>query len=574
MPPPKDPADTPIDLWVAPVPAGPEDAEVPAPTPFVRPGYDPADTAAPVVPPPPPGRWDSPGMRALRVALLLGPPLGLIAAAVAYVLSQFESAAPPSAAAGRLVVLVVVDGLRGDLLDRYAPLFGPDGFERLKRDGAWLADAHLPYATTTAGPGHASFATGVPPSVHGVVADEWYERSSGRRVSCTANQLLVPTVADRLREGTGGRGRVVCVGQNETITLHAGQSADGCYTFDPGTRQFRTAGRLMAWAEEFNRDSPADRWAGRAWDRLAPQPLYDTLAGPGAAFPRALPKLQEGGYAAELLATPFANDLAWELAKRAVDTDQLGRGPAPDLLVLGLSATGEAGRRWGPDSHEFADHLARADRLLADLQAHLTAAVGPDRFTLVVAGTHGIAPLPEVAKGRFPAAGRLTPEVLTRLGSALDDVYGKATGPWVERVTFPWLDLNRQTLAGLRLSPDQSAGLTAYAAQWCGNRPGVATAFGRETLAGPPLADPVGRAVQLSFHPERSGDVCLVPRPYTVPVPTGTSSGSPHPYDTHVAVLAVGAGVTPGVRRERTNALDVTAMVCRPLGIEPPYAGR
>ncbi|HYH67649.1 MAG TPA: alkaline phosphatase family protein, partial [Urbifossiella sp.] len=88
---------------------------------------------------------------------------------------------PPSGP-GRLVVVVVFDQFRGDYLARWGDHFGPDGFERLKREGVWYADAHLPYACTSTGPGHASIATGAPPSVHGIVENDWYDRTAAARV--------------------------------------------------------------------------------------------------------------------------------------------------------------------------------------------------------------------------------------------------------------------------------------------------------------------------------------------------------------------------------------------------------
>src|SRR5437867_1620236 len=58
--------------------------------------------------------------------------------------------------AGKLVVLVVFDQMRGDYLARWAEQFGPGGFERMKKDGAWFSNVHLPYACSSTGPGHTS----------------------------------------------------------------------------------------------------------------------------------------------------------------------------------------------------------------------------------------------------------------------------------------------------------------------------------------------------------------------------------------------------------------------------------
>src|SRR4051812_40805280 len=47
----------------------------------------------------------------------------------------------------RLVVLIVVDQLRGDLLTRWDRLFGDRGFRRLAREGAWFQNCYYPYGS-------------------------------------------------------------------------------------------------------------------------------------------------------------------------------------------------------------------------------------------------------------------------------------------------------------------------------------------------------------------------------------------------------------------------------------------
>ena len=51
-------------------------------------------------------------------------------------------------------------------------------------DGAWYADCHIPYACTSTGPGHASLVTGAPPSVHGIIENDWYDRTAAARIYC------------------------------------------------------------------------------------------------------------------------------------------------------------------------------------------------------------------------------------------------------------------------------------------------------------------------------------------------------------------------------------------------------
>ena len=42
--------------------------------------------------------------------------------------------------------------------------------------GAWMTSAHYNYSPTVTAPGHASFLSGAPPSVHGIIGNEWFDR--------------------------------------------------------------------------------------------------------------------------------------------------------------------------------------------------------------------------------------------------------------------------------------------------------------------------------------------------------------------------------------------------------------
>src|SRR5207253_3356123 len=87
----------------------------------------------------------------------------------------------------KLIVLVVFDQLRGDYLLRWHDYFGPDGFQRLEREGTWFTNCNYTYSGTQTGPGHASLSTGCLPNRHGIVANDWFDRTAGEMVHCTTH---------------------------------------------------------------------------------------------------------------------------------------------------------------------------------------------------------------------------------------------------------------------------------------------------------------------------------------------------------------------------------------------------
>ena len=64
----------------------------------------------------------------------------------------------------RLVVQLVVDQLRGDLINQYHRKFGKDGFNYLLAHGLDYNNAHHPHANTVTCVGHATIATGSYPA--------------------------------------------------------------------------------------------------------------------------------------------------------------------------------------------------------------------------------------------------------------------------------------------------------------------------------------------------------------------------------------------------------------------------
>jgi hypothetical protein len=531
----------------------------------------------------------------------------------------------PDDGAPRLAVLVVFDQLRGDYLTRWHDVFEEGGFRRLEAEGARFTNCHLPYALTVTAPGHASLATGCSPMKHGIVGNTWYDRALGAEIYCVYDQgryepvplirgaveeevgkwpgawpgrLQCDTVGDALKKATRGKGRVVSLSLKDraAVLLACRESVpDACYWFFPSrgifvtSTYYRPNGQAHSWVAKFNRGRPADAWFGKDWTRFRPDLDYVRHSGPddvaaedtgwdqGRTFPHAM----KGGLAKpgkcfyEALGnSPFANDLLLDLAKCAISAEGLGRHDVPDLLCLSFSANDPVGHCWGPDSQEVFDTTLRSDRIVKELLRYLDAKVGRGRYVLALTADHGVCPLPEVARKQGKDAGHVALKRLTEEAEAfLDETFlGKgAEGPWIQAESGPWLYLNHSLLRQRRL---EQVRVEEALAAWLSRQPGVLKACARTRLTRGPLNDdPIGERVRRSFHPGRSGDVAVVLEPYHLvgsPLDTGTSHGSPHPYDTHVPLLIYGPGIRAGARTEPTNPLAVATILARSLGIEPP----
>jgi predicted AlkP superfamily pyrophosphatase or phosphodiesterase len=519
----------------------------------------------------------------------------------------------------RLAVLVVIDQFRGDFLERWCPLFGEGGFQRLTTEGAWFRNCHYPYANTMTGPGHATLATGCPPAVHGIVANDWYERRSGK-VYCASlpryeqvpaagkarrdgapspERLLAPTLSDAIKEATQGRGRVVALSlKDRSAVLPGGRRPDACYWADSDGR-FVTSSyyrqRAHPWVTAFNDSKLSDRWRGKTWERLRPDVDYERWSGKddspgegkGTYQGRTFPHPMEGGskkarvdYYAALATSPFGNDLLLELTRKAIEEEQLGTRETPDLLVVSFSSNDLIGHVWGPDSQEVLDVTLRTDHIIRDLLSVLDEKVGKGKWTLALSADHGICPLPEASRAAGRDARRVDPKpILTAAEEHLERTFppmnkSRAKARWIEREVSNMLYLNRGVVAARAV--EQSA-VEKELAKWLSTQPGIAAAFTRtEMLSYSSKDDPLAEHVRQSFHPERSGDVLLVNKPYYLLTSglTGTTHGSPHSYDTHVPLVVLGPGIKAGVREDAVSPEAAAVILARALGIAPPAGAR
>jgi hypothetical protein len=551
---------------------------------------------------------------------------GLIAVIVLPGLLALSSTHPAAETSGpRLAVLVYFDQLRGDYPERWGELFGPDGFRRLEEDGAWFQNCHYDYANTITGAGHASVATGCTPDVHGIIANEWYDRKSQAQVACVESErysrvpppppkeekdttdgakrtkkyegvapdrLLAPTLADALKEATGGRGGVVSLScKDRSAVLPAGQHPDACYWFDTTDGLFVTSTwyreRPHPWVAAFNKAHPADRWLGKEWTRLRPDLDYEKYSGPddapgegkgsyqGVAFPHPLdggPKKLRSVYYNAVYNSPFGNVLLLELAKRALDAEKLGSRDVPDLLCLSFSANDAIGHTWGPDSQEVLDVTLRTDLILKDLLATLDERVGRGRYVLALTADHGVCPLPEAAREQGKDAGRVAPALLK--AQANDFLVKKFGGDsktrYVADAVHPWVYLNHELLKARGLPV---AGVQEALAGWLKEQAGIQTAYTQtQLIRGVPTSDEVGQMMRRSFDSDRCGDVAVVMKPNWIlwTTLTGTTHGSPHPYDTHVPLMVYGPGVKTQTRTDLVRPEAAATILARALGIKPP----
>lgn len=520
----------------------------------------------------------------------------------------------------KLAVLVVFDQMRGDFIDKWQPYFGPDGFRRLQTQGAWFTDCHYPYGTTSTGPGHASMLTGATPRQHGIINNEWYDRAAAKDAYCAGveryklvidnklvaggkngagapDRCLSPTVADQLKAATQGQGKVFGVSlKDRSGILPSGQKPDGVFWFNG---QFISStyynDTLPEWVQEFNTSDKPKAYFKKAWTKFKPDLDYAKLAGPddgagegtgsgqGVTFPHPMDGGKDGlkGYFSALANSPFGNNLLLEFAKTCIISEKLGQDDVPDLLTISFSSNDLVGHTWGPDSQEVLDTTLRSDAVMAELLKFLDDTVGAGHYAMAVTADHGICPLPEFAAKQGKDAKRVSALGLIKAAEDfLQKTYGQGENAnnsrWIEAIPAPYVYLNHRLIESKKLDKSE---VSKTLAKFLKTQDGIGNVWTYEELnvaTGP--ADKIAKRVWNAFHPDRSGDLYLMLKPYYLvgaitvgsKIATGTNHGSPYDYDTYVPLLAFGPGITGGKRSEAVAPQHAATILADFLGVTKP----
>ena len=388
----------------------------------------------------------------------------------------------------KLVVVLVVDGLPSEQVQRYRDQFGQGGFRRLLKEGASYSNAHQAHGVTVTAVGHAAILSGAYPYQHGVIGNNWIDPLTHASVYCTEDaaysyigektkagdgtspaKLNVDTLGDGMRYASGNRSKVVTVsGKDRGAILLAGKTGTA-YMYMENSGNFASSTYYMTshpeWVQRYQATRPQDRYYGKSWTPLladaayandANDAFYPAKVGASNSFPFSY--YSESGnldadYFNRLKTGPFLDELTLDFARAAVEGEGLGMNAAevPDLLGISLSAHDYVNHAFGPESKMSHDHLQRLDRMLAGFFSFLDKRVGMDNVVVVLTADHGFPNVPEFSQSQHVDAQRIdSNKLIAALNAHLTEKY--AADKLVVTASMPNIHLDYELIEkrGLR----------------------------------------------------------------------------------------------------------------------------
>jgi len=523
--------------------------------------------------------------------------LGVAAMAFAQTKSVTNTIARP-----KLVVGIVVDQMRWDFLYRYYDRYASNGgFKRFLNQGYSCENTLIPYTPTVTACGHTTIYSGSVPSIHGITGNAWYDSQLGRIVYCTEDtavsavggtgaggqmspkNMLVTTICDELRLATNFRSKVIGIAfKDRGGILPAGHSANAAYWYDGSTGDWITStyymNELPAWVKSFNNKKLPKKYYGLNWNTLYPINTYvqstpdekgyegKALGADKNGFPYSLEKFIDKNYSA-IASTPYGNTLTVDMAKAAIDAEQLGTDNSTDFLAVSFSSPDYIGHSFGPNSIEIEDTYLRLDKDLGNFFTYLDTKVGKGQYLVFLSADHGVSQIPGFLKEhKIPSGTVNSGAIMTGFNMQLKEKFGRDR--LIVSMYNYQVHLNQPLIdsTGLNVSA-----IKKWIIDSLKNTEGIAQVLELQQLGTAPLNGSLKNMLANGYFPQRSGDIQILFKPHWI---DGGSSGTTHglwaPYDAHIPLLWYGWNIKPGKTNRVTYMTDIAPTLAAMLKIQMP----
>lgn len=500
----------------------------------------------------------------------------------------------------QLIVQIVVDQLRGDLIYHYQKQFGDKGFNYLINHGLDYHNTHHPHANTTTCAGHATIATGSYPSLHGIINNDWFDRKTKRTIYCVEDlnnpilqvspialpldgrsprTLKASTISDEMV--LAKKGRAFSVSFKDRAAIMLGGHSGKAFWFDKKNGGFISSSFYYSiypqWVQTWNKNYHPVAFD---WNLSREKSTYinaNTVVFPhkdklfNETFPHHVVNPPSEEYFRALYKTPKADELTADFATTLIINEKLGQNPnQTDYLGISFSATDPIGHEFSPNSLEGEDNLIRLDRTLAGVLAAIDKQVGLKNTLIIVSADHGVSDsplhlkdnhIPEIKPLDIGAtAAFIKTNLMTQFSLPPETLMSVAP---------PYVYLDTQIIANHKLQLSQ---VSQYLAGILNQQQRIFRAY---ALPSKTMGSWLSQKVDRMAYPYRAGDIYLVQPPYQshgANKEDRVAHGSPWQYDSFVPLLFSHPSFKAQKIFRPVYTTDIAPTLASLLLIKPPSA--
>lgn len=501
----------------------------------------------------------------------------------------------------KLILQIVVDQLRGDLIYKHQKQFGPDGFNYLIAHSLDFHNTHHPHANTTTCAGHTTISTGSFPALHGVIDNDWYDRQSRQLVYCVSDPRATILPTQHTRKPIAGRspklikvstfsdelvlsqkGKAFALSLKDRAAISLGGHSGIAYWFDKTNGGFVSSNYYLKnypqWVQNWNAAYQPEDYD---WNLMHTRSDYQNAKNHafrhnygsfGQTFPHHVVNSPSEEYFKSLSRSPKADQLTENFAEHLLKEEKIGNsGNQTDYLAVSFSAVDAIGHQFGPNSLEAEDNLLSLDKTIAALLKAVDQQVGLDNTLIVLSADHGVSDSPSFLKSHnIPEIKPIDIRAIEKqIQSALRTQFNLPPTTLLS-ITPPFVYLDHEVIIKNRLEISQ---VSQFIAESLTNKSGIYRAFSLPVTKAE--NDWLSAKVDRMAYSYRSGDVYLVQPPYQshgAKNEDRVSHGSPWQYDSYVPLLFVNPKFTHRTIVRPVFTTDIAPTLSMLIMVKQPSA--
>ncbi len=431
----------------------------------------------------------------------------------------------------RLVVHITVDQLRTDYLQAFSQTFSNRGIKRLWQNGTVYTEGKMPQMDVDNASAVATLFTGATPSVHGIIADHWFDRKTQQPIDATFDShfignytnetaspkhLLSLTVPDMLKQSTQGHAIVYSIAPTrDAAILSAGHLANSALWIDASTGKWCSStfyANFPRFVENINQSqSLSERIESITWEPLNSfqQFSYLTTTYQKKNFKYRFKDFKTLQYK-RFIESPLVNDEVNKVTEACLNNTAIGRDETPDYLSVNYTIGRAPEQEETQQPLELQDSYTRLDNQIGDLLDAIDLKVGLKNTLVIFTGTGydkqtvaGSETLGLSAKGHLPGG-----EFGIHRCAALLNLYLMASfgdGQWVAGQANNSIYLDHELIKDKKMDLKK---MVDFSAAFLTQFSGVAQVYtSYQLLMGNSSYESV--PMQYGFSPAASGDLLL-----------------------------------------------------------------